>query len=415
MKSNRDSVEAVNGNSSRDGSAVVSISETNDLQTSGSLRVYRDKFLNCFGISAYHTIDFLRIFFVTTALMSEWLRQLFEILAKYDRAPSEEIQKTWLGFCILGAAILLSITVKTANHFLSHDTYFAAQDKYLFPIFSSSYIFFILQLFINENNLKNMSLIWFAVISAIGVLGATAFSLKLATPHSSDRFLVRLQDLEQLNVSRFPEASNEERIINGLSTLKTTACSFATLACTIGREVQGKTEPLPGWINALLALFMPIAGKIGFELTHHPKFYHGYFGSIKCIEDAALTYQTLSGIFALIIAYTCSDRTVCLDNASREVLSCLCFFISLSIGLYSVATTRIDFHHKHQSIEEFIDTRNRVVASTRMGCSTAFSRAKESASAYCSFLASKISSFFGNTNEQYVLVPDSPRSTRNEI
>jgi hypothetical protein len=199
-----------------------------------------------------------------------------------------------------------------------------------------------------------MPLSWFVISSTIGLPLIAAFALKWATPDSSDHFILSLSDLNRLNPPSFLDASTSERFLNMLITMKKSVCSFAAFLCTVSREVQGKTVPLALWQIGLLALFLPIAGKAGFEMTHHPRFFQGFFAFLKFVEEGSLSYAALSGIVYVATVYQCATRTFCLSDSAQEAFTYVNFLLSLCIALFSATTAYIHFEEEHRHNEKII-------------------------------------------------------------
>lgn len=346
--------------SSNNGSVVVQVVPDDDTTLhdnaaipirstcSGSLQVY----CSLLSAFAFHFADFLRIMFVTTGLLSRWLIQLFMELNHYDVGPSQLAQQTWLGLVLLGTGSAFSLISKSLNACIPNH-YF--QD-YVFAMFSSSLLYFALDIVSHNGNVGVMPLGSFIASSAVCIPLAIALFLKIAHPDSHTEIVATLTQLKALRLPAYPSVSLSERLLNIIGGLVYAGSSLATFFWTVNREVYGKTMPLPTWQKGLLFLYLLVGGKIGFETTDHPNFYQTFVAFSKMIKEGSLTYSVMSGIFSMIAAYQCPKQDFCFSDEARTMFSYACFFMAMAIGMYSGVTTRFQFQSNHEGNLALIDT-----------------------------------------------------------
>lgn len=295
----------------------------------------------------FHCADFLRISFVTQTLLARWLHQLFLELQRYDRAPSIQIQETWLGYPIVGIAAFLGVIAKILNAVPKRENYLAAQD-YIFSVFCSSIFYFFLDLLTGA---ESLSLGVFVVISAIVLPLFVAFFTNLALPDSSNRFYQCQGDGGEILLSRYALGNRVERFLNLGCGMDYGFTSLTALSWTINREYHGETASLPWWGMSLVGAGVLAAGKLGYDLTDHPIRFQKFVMISKFFKDASFTYAAISGIFYMIF----HDRSIYQQPAFRVLLSCVCFFMGCCIGLYAAFTTRFRFEENASAIEMLIN------------------------------------------------------------
>lgn len=350
--------------------------------SSGSLSVYGA----LLGSILFHVADFLRITFVTTGLLSRWLIQLFMELDHYNLGPSKSAQQTWLGLVLLGVGASLSLMSKSLNACISGH-YF--QD-YLFAMFSSSLLYFALDIVSNHGSVGTMSLGGFVASSAVCIPLAIAFFLKIAHSDSYTEVVATLAKLKALQLPSYPNVPLSERLLNVGGGLVYAGSSLATFFWTVNREVYGRTMPLPIWQKGLLFLYLLIAGKIGFEVTDHPNFYQTFVAFSKMLKEGSLTYSVMSGIFSLIAVYQCNKQDSCFNEETRTVFSYACFFMAMAIAIYSGATTRFQFQKNHEGHVALIDTIYAAPEKIKSGCADFSNTVSSGASSCAHFFAEKI-------------------------
>ena len=340
------------------------------------------------GITVAHqSIDFLKITLVTTALMARWLHQLFLELNRYDLEPAKEVQQTWLGLPIVGIAVLLSVTAKILNYTLGEKKYV----DYLHALFSSSLIYYGLDVISNEGTIGSMPLGWFVATSAIFLPLTIAFFFKWTMPDSDHELICSLTDLNELNPPRYPLASLNERRINMITALKYGVPSITTLSWSINREMHGGTVGLPTWQKVFIAMYALIAAKIGFELTEHPKFFQGFVALSKALKYGSLSYASMSGIFYMMIIYQCDNRKFCINDNAQTILTWSCFIIALTIALYAAASARFQFEKNHQVNENLIASIKEKKTTAVEGCGAMFQKAGSGLSNCFHFFKQKVS------------------------
>ncbi len=307
--------------------------------------------VGCCGKTAtalYHVLDFARISLVTQTLLSRWLHQLFLELERYDRAPSMEVQQTWLGYPIMGIAASLSLMAKVLNGIYSKEKYLAAED-YVAAIFRSAHFYFILDLWAGA---ESMPLGAFIATSAIALPLLMALFTKHALPDSDDRVYLCKADLDFISTSRISTGRNTERPFNLVEGLHYGTTALSTLLWTINREKHGKTVALPAWQFGIMGAGMLCSAKIGYDLTDNPLLFQLLAMGSKFLKDGALGYAAASGLFYMI----CRDEPSCSNLGARIALNMACWMIALSIALYSAATTRFRFEENCERIEKTISS-----------------------------------------------------------
>lgn len=348
-----------------------------------------------------HFLDGASVFLLTTALMSEWLHELFEVLShteQHDAVPSKQAQESGnVVPIILGVSAVLTMIVKAANHYFSKENaYYAAEDRFLFPAFLSSFYLFVFQLIFNQKTVESMPIGAFAATSAIGFPVIAASAMHLASPETGDQCIFGLKDLENLNPRAYPDASKKERYMNAVRMSVKAGFCFATLLTTIDREVYGKTVSLIEikWQVGLLLLSMPLAAKVGFEWTNHPRFSHASIATLRFIENGSLVYRALSGIVFAAVVGTNPDKVFQMDNDSQQALTYLLFIMSACMGVYSAATTLFPFEENHESNEKIIQGVEAAPHKIKAGCHYVF----EKSSNAVQFFATKIQSCFASAS-----------------
>jgi len=347
------------------------------LQPAGSPIVYNSLFVQ-YGS---RLIDFSRFFLIILSLTGEWLHQLFVQLEQYHSAPSKEIQQTWLGFPLIGSAAVSSVAALALNHRHANKNNgeYAAYEDYIFKLFSSSFLFFVLDTISKTTNMGPMPLSWFIAMSAIGLPMMATLFFKLASPESNDRFICPWSP--EYNPQHFPDASRTERRLDAVKCVKAAFFSINTLLWAANREIRGQTEPLERWQLVSMSLFLVVAGKIGYESALHPKFFHGYSAFLRFLEMGALIYSALSGIFYMMVVYQCPDRKFCASEGTKDILSYVCALLSLLLGLYTAASMQVRFRDDHEvnqkiivaceSAANFVREKKEVISTS---CGSAFER-----------------------------------------
>lgn len=376
--------ESIENHDSDHDSMIVQIDSLTTSAPAGSRMVYRDLLLPV----GYHFVESLKIFLKTTALIAELLRNIFVRLDQYHRAPSKAAQNSWLGFPILGSAALLGVGAEILNCRYAKKNkgqYLAAQD-YLYSLFSCVFFYYGFDLLSTDANKIPLSV--FSIVSAMGLVMVGALFFKYASVDSSSHITCPWSTL--FRPVTYVTATVTERAFNAAKSMKDTALTIVTLMSVINRELHGKTVSMPTWQLELIPLFLIAAAKIGYMMTDHPKFFQGFTACLKLLEDGALSYATLSGIFFMLGVYQCDGKTFCLNEASRLLLTHVAFLISFATGLYSAATTAVRFEERHQSNEKMINTILALPETIRekktIVCDAAarfFSNAKKKVSDYC--------------------------------
>lgn len=309
---------------------------------------------------AFHSADFLRIAFVTQSLMGRWLHQLFVELKRYDHAPSQLAQQTWIGPMIMGIAAGLSGLMKAINYRQlkkNPDAHFDAEGKFLLPCFSSVWLFIILDVFSPSGNIGTISLAGFIVASAICIPLLAGLFLKLAHPDSNHDIIFSLKKLNQINPPQQLAANVWVRRLNSLTGMKYGITAASTFFETVNRQVNnGTVDALPMWQKGLIGLFAIPAMKIGFELSHHPKFFHGFAALSNLVAYGSLSYDAGSAdcFSVTTYLYQCHNHQFCLNETAQTYLTYFCFAMALVVGLFSAATTRFRFQEHHESQETLI-------------------------------------------------------------
>ena len=214
-----------------------------EINSAGSIIVYRQLLKQIAWNFSFHLFDLARITFPIVALLGKTLREIFD-LKNYDLEPSESIQKTWLGFIILGISLLAAIIAKTVNYYHPH---FAAQDV-IFNIFSGVYLIYALDLISSSGSISPIPIGWLIAIIALGLPGLVLFFSKFKSSDSGEQIIFSLEDLNRLNPARFNTQSKIINGINAVDAMKRAFDAMFSLAWTIIREVIGKTMPLDTWI-----------------------------------------------------------------------------------------------------------------------------------------------------------------------
>lgn len=329
-----------------DGEIPHAIDVDGHVHSAGSVVVYRELL--------FHLTDGLKIFFKTTPLIGELLHGIFERLKAYDRSPSESAQETWIGFCVMGIAAALTLSVKILNyrHAQKNPGHYLAAEDYLYSLFSCSFFYYGFDLLSGVVDISAMPISLFMLSNFIGLPMVGALFFKFASPDSSDRLICPWA--ESFRPPVLSSTSVAERCLNGVKSAKDAAVSVAAFLWVVNREFHGKTVPLNFWQIEFIFLFLLVAIKIGYEMTRHPKFFQAFMASLKLFEDGALTYATLSGLFFMIAVYQCDDHSFCLDTLSRQFLTQTAFFIALAFGLFSAAMTEVRFQEHHDSTKKII-------------------------------------------------------------
>lgn len=379
--------------SNEDNLAVVPINSPITAAPSGSQIIYQ----NLLFQAGYHFVESLKIFLKTTALISELLRNIFVRLEQYHRAPSKVAQNSWLGFPILGSAALFSVGAEILNYRHAKKNsgqYLAAQD-YLYSLFSCAFFYYGFDLLSIDANKMPLSI--FSIVSAMGLVMVGALFFKYASVDSSDH--VTCPWSASFHPAPYVMATKKERALNAVKSMKDTALTIAAFMTVINREVHGKTVAMPTWQLELIPLFLIVSAKIGYVMTDHPKFFQGFTACLKLLEDGALSYATLSGIFFMFGVYQCGGESFCWGETPRLFLTHITFLLSLTMGLYSAATTQVRFDEHHQSNEKIIKTIYELPETIRekktKACDAAarfFTSAKKTVSGCCVDLADEHSS-----------------------
>ncbi|OGT26585.1 MAG: hypothetical protein A3I77_07045 [Gammaproteobacteria bacterium RIFCSPLOWO2_02_FULL_42_14] len=305
--------------------------------------------------AGYHLADFSLIALTTHTLTGQWLHDLFLKLQYFRAAPSQETQQTWLDFPILGAALFFALALKIANYVYTrkqNGRYLAAQE-YFHALFSGVYGLFIAESLGVPETMEN-----FIGTSAVFVPLIALACFKITVPDSMDKLDFSLIDPDDATYS-FPTALKKERYLNSFFKCITSLAALSTFLWAANREIAGKTVSLPDWEKGLLLLSIPVAGKIGYELTMHPKFYRGYRKTQECVKSAALVYAALSSICHLAIVYHDENREMQMSDTTRALLSYTCFCLSLMMGIFAAAKTGFDFQENHDGNVKLLTGWNR--------------------------------------------------------
>ena len=146
-----------------------------------------------------------------------------------------------------------------------------------------------------------------------------------------------------------------------------------------------------------MVLFLSVAAKVGYETTVHPKFFQGFSAFLKLLEVVALTYAAISGIFLMAIVYQCADKTFCINNVTRELLSYASTAIVLPLGLFSAAFMCVRFEENHESNEKIMAAGENAIAAFHAkkavitdGCGVVFQKAGDGISNCFQFFKNKL-------------------------
>lgn len=319
-----------------------------------------NSFLNKAKIGCFHTLDFLRISGVTEALFSRWLIQFFRELSKYKKEPSVRSQETWVGYLVLSMAGGLAITTKLINHFC--ERYPAAQD-YLFSIFTSSIIYYILDMLSETGKIGAIPLPIFAFTSAIAIPIIAGFFLKLVITDS----LPYLTPSVHTFAVAYPNAHTFERVLNIMTGLSYGIPALTSFFWCLNRELHNKTVPLENWQILLLFLSISLTARIGYQLTEYPIFFQRYVALSKAMRDGSLNYACLSGFSFLIGKENCGDKKICINKNKTNMLTAFCLIYSASMALFSLMTTEFQFEKNHKANESLILTAQNAVNKVKNG------------------------------------------------
>lgn len=348
----------------------------------------------CVSVLSY-LAEFLENSLATQSLISEWLHELFVQLEQYNSEPPKEIQQSWLGFPIIGAATSSTLIALLMNHYYEKKNpgkHLAAED-YLAKLFSSSFLYFAMDTLSKSGAISAISLPAFFTISAFGLPMVAASFLKIASPPSNQ---YTCPWSAHFNPTRYSAVSEWERALNAGKAVKNAFFSANTLAWVINRELSDETVPLAKWQIVALLFFLVGAGKIGYEHTTHPKFYQGFSAFLILCETGALIYAAISGILLMAVVYSCADRQFCVNESSKDFLSCVCAAIALPLAFHKAAFMRIRFEEEHTANEKIISWFGAKKTTAVEGCETAFKKASNG----FYFFTRKISACCSSENEQ---------------
>ncbi|PIZ04454.1 MAG: hypothetical protein COY58_04040 [Gammaproteobacteria bacterium CG_4_10_14_0_8_um_filter_38_16] len=296
--------------------------------------------------------DLLRNILVLYALMGEWMHEMSE-LDRHDLAPSEAVQKTWLGLLTFGIAAACGMTATMIN-FRRRDHYPAAQDIFAIP-FLTSYLYYFFELV----GITSMSRNLFIVTNAVCIPPFLGIFLKFKTADSTNQIVLNRAALDELNLPTDINASRLARVLNAVRADYYMASMLIVLTSVIVAEIQKSTQPLQPWQTSLLALALIPASKIGYELNQHPKVFQIFSVVAKSLKEAALMYKAFSGLFFTMAVYLwCADKKFCLNKDSELFLSLVSFVMVSALTLFSGATTQFDFKRnaeKNQFAEKMRD------------------------------------------------------------
>lgn len=299
--------------------------------------------LSLLSQTTYHTLDFVRIFSVGNALLGQSLHQVFAVLKEYDRAPSEDVQRTWLGFALMGITCSLSLGLKIANY--KNREKDSAYEDYFFAIISPA-IFFILLDNLNWNSKNGASLI--SVFCLYPIIAYLTKSLTI--PDSSNRSIFSRKE------ENYPSyrVSLAEKLVNALLTGSVYVAPFQILFWLRNREEYDGTVPMNSTQTMISYAYFLIPIIAAYGLTSRPILFNTVAAVSKMMRDAALTYAAGSGVAhsALVYSYDCDDGARCWPKEMDSELSAFLIFLSVMVGLYSSFFTYFRFEENHKTIKE---------------------------------------------------------------
>lgn len=295
----------------------------------------------------FHTADFLRIAAVIEALFSRWLIQFFRELSKYGKEPSVSSQEEWFSFVAIATSVVLTSAAKLTNHLI--ERYPAVQD-YLFSIFTSSFIYFFLDILSEKGKVGAIPLPVFALTTGIAIPIIVGFFFKILIPDSLPYFTSFIH----LFFSPFLNVRKSERFLNTIVGLSYGVPALTIFFWCLHRELYDKTAPPKNWQIFLLFLSILVTGRIGYQLTEHPVFFQRYVALSKGMRDGSLNYACISKIFYLIVKENCGATKFCIDKNDTKILKTFCLLYSMVIGIFSLMTTEFQFEKSHKANELLI-------------------------------------------------------------
>ncbi len=356
----------------------------------GSLLVYRQ----LLGNISYHTIHSMCIFVEISGRLGRLLRQVFLQLKSYELDPSLQIQKTWLPIPLLGITAMAAVIIKIADYrHLKKTKKELVAVAYLNAILSSSSGLFVLDFLSKNGNIGELPIGWFLFLMSMSMLFAAIFFLKLVQPDSSEQLIFSKETAAHLERSVILNAATKVRWINAFSACPSAATSFSLLFEGIVREVLNGTQPLFGWLKALIGLPVCVAAVIGYQQTTHPKRYNNFVALMNALERAAYTYITMSAIFFVYGVYECDSRVFCFDTPSRIFLTIACLTFTLSCGAFAGMTTLVRFSESYKETLALIGKIERTPGTMRDAKNTIITQVSQTTST-CAERVSNCFQFF---------------------
>lgn len=305
------------------------------------------------GAFLYHATDFVRTSFMIQSLLGRWLYQLFLELDDHDWGPSLQTQQQWLGWPIIFGAAAVAALCKIYNYRNRDDD--ARSQDYVYALFSSSILYFILDTLSQSGNVGAQSLTAFIIASTL-VPVASAFFAKLVVPDTSNKLIFKpsqFRDDELFPV--YPQATRAEKLSN-LTAANAYAAASSILVWVINREVNGRTVGSTPWQLAIIA-FTYIAGTFaGYKLAEHPLAFHAVAATGKGLITGAFSYAAFSGIaFLALMTHNQCENGPCWDEEINMHLTWPFLAASIGLGVFSSLTTHFSYEANHQGFQDMTE------------------------------------------------------------
>lgn len=314
-------------------------------QCVGSVLVYLSqlpgRISSALEVPAYHAIDSSRIFLATLGLISTWMNQLFSALRYHDLAPSRDTQESWLGFPLIGLAVLITIAAKIKNdqHAKNNGGAYLAAEDYAWSLFSSSIVFSVFEVYMSNYLL---SLMIFIPVCTASLLLLAGFFYKQVIPDSNNKIIFPFgAGVDQLNLTTHLDASKLERLLNAL-------CSGAVYAITsmmgvirsVNREVYGSTVAANSLQKTITAMYTMVGALFGYHATSHPLAFNRFMVFSRLFQFSALAHIAVSGLYFMGLRYDFGSTQFNLDEQTQNLLSIFCFTTSVfGCGVMTAMTT----------------------------------------------------------------------------
>lgn len=284
-------------------------------------------------------LHFLRIVCVTQCLIAEYARTVDEIMRV--NIPARRNQ-TILMYSILGASTAISLGTVIANRYHGRKA-----EEWVFGCLSPPFVLFIAELFADSDTVSLGLLVGLTLIAWIG---SYIFASKESPGPEHEKYVITLEDLDNLNLPRYPEASIAERCLNMGRVVQQSAFSFAATFTLLQREWARQTEALPYWAYEILAFSLIIPAIVGYQLNYHPKFANRFLAApVKFCEYFTFAYTAMSAWFSLV----CSSDDI--EN-HRASYTHICVYFAFMMGLFSAAKNSFDAERNHVENITLIET-----------------------------------------------------------